>query len=108
MFWSWFNWIFQLFGGPKAPTPDFITKVQAQTVKTCSYLPQATSVASVVAALTGQVGIVATVVAVATTICKAATLAKGTATAYGNTVVGKPVVVIDGKEIVIEGEWVNK
>jgi hypothetical protein len=100
------SWLFSWFGGPSAPAPSFVTKVQAETVKYCGFLPQASSVAGIIGAMTGQAAAVATAVGVASTICKAVSSKK--LMAVGN--VGGPVTYyadVDGALVPIEGEFVK-
>jgi hypothetical protein len=86
-------WLLSLF------KPDLITKVQAETVKACGFLPAVTTVSAIIATGNPQV---ASALAIANAICVAVQTLPGAATLYGRaeppTVAGVP----------IEGEWVNK
>ena len=104
------KWLLSWFGGPAAPAPDLVVKVQAETVKLCGFLPAAQTVGAIVGAMTGQSAAVTTALGVATTICKAVSSAKAQMPAYalaGDISVSLPVVNINGTEIVISGEFVK-
>ena len=99
------KWLYSWFGGPKAPAPDLVVKVQAETVKLCGFLPAAQTVGTLVGALTGQGVAVGTALEVATYICKAVSAQRTVQTLVGET--GPVVVEIDGVVITIEGEFVK-
>lgn len=98
------KWLLSWFGGPAAPAPDLVVKVQAETVRLCGFLPAAQTVGAIVGAMTGQAAAVATALGVATTICKAVSAQPKLGLLAGDT---KPVVMIDGVAIPIEGEFVK-
>jgi hypothetical protein len=79
--------------------PDLITKVQAETVKACGFLPAVTTVSAIIATGNPQV---ASALAIAGAICSAVSALPGVATLYG-TATGPTVAGVP-----IEGEWVIK
>lgn len=95
------KWLWSWFGGPAAPAPELVVKVQAETVRLCGFLPAASTVATLIGAMTGQGAAVTTALGVAGTICKAVSSAK--MMAFAGEV--KPIVDINGQIIVIEGEF---
>jgi hypothetical protein len=97
------KWLWSYFGGPPAAAPDLIVKVQAETVKLCGFLPAATTVGTIISAMTGQGLAVATALNVATTICRAVTSLK----VQGLVGEIKPVVDVNGVVIEVEGEFVK-
>jgi hypothetical protein len=100
---NFLKWLWSWFGGPPAPAPELISKAQSETVRLCGFLPTASTVGAIVGAMTGQGAAVATALGVATTICKAVS-----ARPLGLVGDAKPIVVIDGIPIEIEGEFVKK
>lgn len=102
------KWVWSWFGGPAAPAPELVVQAQAKTVELCGFLPQASTVISILGALTGQGVKVATALGAATTICKAIKDAKLTPKPVGLLSADAAAVAeIDGVPIVIEGTFVK-
>jgi hypothetical protein len=81
--------------------PDLITRVQAETVKYCGFLPAVTTVSAIVSANNPQL---ASAVAIATAICSAVkTPMPAVTNLYGET--QRPSGEVAG--VPIEGEWIK-
>lgn len=97
-----FGWFWSWFRSSPSVDPKFVTKVQAMAAKSCKFVPAATTVISIVA--TGNPA-VATALGVVNAICKAVNAP--TVSKFAAIADGPPIIVIDGQEIVIEGERVE-
>jgi hypothetical protein len=99
------KWLWSWFGGPPAPAPELISKAQSETVRLCGFLPAASTVGAIIGAMTGQGVAVATALGVATTICKAVSAKPLVLASLGGGDT-KPVVIVNGEVIEIEGDYV--